>query len=112
MSEGLEALFNEDKSEPAVTPESTGSQPRDEGGRFAATQPVEPTPVVEPVAAAPVVPAAPVTPEPVKAEPGHIPISALLDEREKRQKFERELNELRAQRQQPEASPNLQTPEE
>lgn len=55
------------------------------------------TPVVEtPAAPEPVaeVPA----PEPVaevKPEPGHVPINALLDEREKRKELERQLTELR-----------------
>jgi hypothetical protein len=113
MSEGFDATFSDDKSEvPAEKPES--GQPRDESGRFASQAPAEPVAAAAPVAApeatpAPV-PAAPV--EALKAEPGHVPISALLDEREKRQRFERELSELRAQQRQPEPPPSFQTPEE
>lgn len=46
-----------------------------------------------------------------KAEPGYVPLSAVLDEREKRQKLETRLAELEAKQQQPEA-PSFQTPEE
>lgn len=117
MSEGLEALFNEDVTE---TPEAekqpdatkTDGQPRDEGGRFASQQPVEAVPAPVAPEPAPVEQPAPVAvPEPVKQEPGHIPITALLDEREKRQRLERELSDLRS-RQQPEPPPTFQTPEE
>lgn len=109
MSDGMDALFNEDNSEPVEKPVTTDKEgpARDEAGRFAATQPVE----QRPAEAAPVASAAPVAatpaPEAPKAEPGHVPISALLDEREKRQRFERELTELRAQRQQPETVPSV-----
>ena len=40
---------------------------------------------------------------PEEKQPGHVPLSALLDEREKRQKFEREVEELRRWRAQQEA---------
>lgn len=112
-SEGVDALFDEShKSEPAEKPENTGGQPRDESGKFAAKQTEAVPPVVAPAVVETPAPATHAPVEPPKAEPGHVPISALLDEREKRQKFERELNELRAQRQRPETPPNLQTPEE
>lgn len=52
-----------------------------------------PEPVPEPVAAAPVAP----------PEPGHVPISAMLDEREKRQALERQVAELRARQEPPAA---------
>lgn len=83
-------------------------QPRDEAGRFASksdSQPApEPTP--EPPASEPpaqVQPASEPAPEPtsqpvsapVQPPPGYIPMAAVLDEREKRQKYERELEELR-----------------
>lgn len=57
-------------------------QPRDEHGRFAPAAPVEPAKVE----AAP--PAA-------KPEPSHIPLAALLDERDKRKRLEQEAEELR-----------------
>lgn len=110
MTDAFDAQFSEGNSEPVEKPEATESKDgpvRDDKGRFApvASEPVAPTPVPtpEPVAAAPVATPAP---EPVKAEPGHVPISALLDEREKRQRFERELAELRAQ-QQPSKIPSV-----
>lgn len=81
--------------------------------------PVEPEAVpVEQVAETPVAEAAPETPaepepqaeakpEP-KPEPGHVPITALLDEREKRKELERQLREYQAQQQQPQApDPNV-----
>lgn len=71
-------------------------------------EPVTPVePAAEPVAAEP-------TPEPepanplvapvvdLKPEPGFVPITSMLDEREKRQKLEAELAQLRASQQQPE----------
>ncbi len=48
----------------------------------------------QPVADAPEAAPAP-APEPAKPEPGFIPIAAMLDEREKRQRLEREVEELR-----------------
>lgn len=46
--------------------------------------------------------------EPVKPEPGHVPITALLDEREKRKEMERRLAEYEARQQQaPVPDPNL-----
>lgn len=63
------------------------------------TEPVAPEPVVEPVAAPePVVEPAPEPqPEPeAKPDPQHVPITALLDERDKRKAMEQELERLRA----------------
>jgi hypothetical protein len=65
------------------------------------TQVAIPEPVAEPVAETPPAPA----PEPeakpdLKPEPGHIPITALLDEREKRKELERQLAALRETQQQ------------
>lgn len=80
-------------------------QPRDETGRFASkqdSQPVDdsPPPAPEPPAAeqpAPIPEPAPSQPAsaPVQPPPGYIPMAAVLDEREKRQKYERELEDLR-----------------
>lgn len=110
MSDAFDAQFKEDNSEPVEKPDAaaaTEGPVRDDKGRFApvAAEPVAPTPAPtpEPVAAAPV---ATPTPEPVKAEPWHVPISALLDERDKRQQLKRELDELRAQ-QQPSKIPSV-----
>jgi hypothetical protein len=85
-------------------------QPRDDAGRFASksedSQPAPMTsepPVSEPPAVTQPVQEA-LTPEPtlsqpssapVQPQPGYIPIAAVLDEREKRQKFERELEEYK-----------------
>lgn len=80
-------------------------QPRDEVGRFASkdnSQPVDdsPPPAPEPPAAeqpAPTPEPAPSQPAsaPVQPPPGYIPMAAVLDEREKRQKYERELEDMR-----------------
>jgi len=88
-------------------------QERDEKGRFTSTKEVEaPTPepapkpetpeppkAVEPPPPAPIEPA-PVTPAPAPASstaapPGYVPLAAQLDEREKRQALQRELDDMR-----------------
>ncbi len=95
---------------PAPAPEPAPSGPaRDEHGRFASPA-ASPTP--EPSPAATGDPGAstgvPGQPAATPAEPGHVPISALLDEREKRQAekaareaLERRLEALTAQRDPP-----------
>jgi len=78
-------------------------QPRDDTGRFASkdnSQPVEaPPPASVPPAEqpAPTLEPAPSQPAsaPVQPPPGYIPMAAVLDEREKRQKYERELEDMR-----------------
>ena len=88
-------------------------QPRDDNGRFASKADTQPAP--EPMAtetppASPEPPAAPEA-QPVEVPeassgqpsggnqppPGYIPMAALLDERDKRQKYERELEQYRKQ---------------
>ena len=83
---------------------------RDDKGRFASTvadtQPAPEASVAPPAsppppqdapapATAPTPEAASVQPASVQPPPGYIPIAAVLDEREKRQKFERELEDYR-----------------
>lgn len=85
--------------------------PRDERGRFASAAETQPGPVEaqpqplqgeppppveaqEPQQPAPVQQQKQIV-EPVQKQPDHIPISALLDEREKRQRYERDVEELR-----------------
>jgi len=84
-------------------------QPRDDAGRFASRENSQPAPeqTPEPPASEPPVatqPAPEPAPEPtpsqpvsapVQPPPGYIPMAAVLDEREKRQKYERELEDLR-----------------
>jgi len=78
-------------------------QPRDDTGRFASkdnSQPVEdPPPATVPPAEQPAPTLEPALSQPVSApvqpQSGYIPIAAVLDEREKRQRFERENEELR-----------------
>lgn len=76
------------------TTEPVTERARGEDGRFTTATPAEsvPEPTPEPVPA-PVAAAAPVV-EPVV---DHVPQAALLDERRKRQQYERELSELREQ---------------
>jgi hypothetical protein len=89
-----------DPSTPAA-PAAPGGPARGADGRFAAPDPAGSAPAqAAPAApggsaqAAPAAPAAPAAAPP--AEPAHIPISALLDEREKRQAAERRAAELQA----------------
>jgi len=70
-------------------PEPRNDRPRDEHGRFAPRTEGEPEAV----------------PPTAKQEPGPIPIQALLDERERRQRAERELEELRRRAAPPPAPP-------
>lgn len=78
------------------------------------TPPVAETPVATPTQAVTQPPAI-VQPEPPKAvvepaktEPGHIPIAALLDEREKRRKAEERAAALEAQNRRPQQTPSVQ----
>lgn len=87
----LDAILSGDETE------SVADQPRGEDGRFISTAPPaeptpEPTPAAPVQAAEPTPPAAPV--EPV-AVVDHVPQAALLDERRKRQQYERELADMR-----------------
>lgn len=81
-------------------------QPRDDAGRFASKDNSQPAPEAEAPAAPPASPEPPPqapaqqatepTPsQPSAPPPGYIPIAAVLDEREKRQKFEREFEEYK-----------------
>jgi hypothetical protein len=87
-------------TEAAPVEQAGGGRQRDEHGRFASAASTE-TPAVETPPAA--------TPEPpAQPEPQHAPITALLDEREKRQEaqrkaeaLERQLAEMRSQQQPP-----------
>lgn len=72
------------------------------------------TPETPPAAESPdpgsvVPPAPPLTPPvvPEVTSPGHVPLAAVLDEREKRQRAERELAELRAKQNPPPAPPSI-----
>jgi hypothetical protein len=76
----------------------TGGQPRDELGRFAAKEDAPPASPEPPIEAAPTPESITPAPEMVAAPapaPDLIPQAALLDERRKRQQYERELQELR-----------------
>ena len=84
--------------EPAAAP-AAPAPARGEGGRFASRAPDAPAAAQPAPAATP----APAAPAPANPEPGHVPISAMLDEREKRQaekaradQLERELKAERA----------------
>jgi hypothetical protein len=102
-----EILGSDDHLEPEIDvaePPETIGQPRDEHGRFA---PKGETEGDEPSDSAPPAP-------PVEAEPQHIPIAALKDERQKRQQLEARLAEYEAylsqiqqQQQAPQAKPDM-----
>lgn len=85
--------------EPAPAPEPAGSEgpARGPDGKFAAKEPapaasevVEPAPAPEP-------PAPAAAPQAAPPDPVHVPLTAHLDEREKRQRAEAELARLKAQ---------------
>lgn len=78
----------------ATQAEAPSGPARGDDGKFVST--AEPTPPAAPVAAAEPAPVAPPPPE-----PAHAPLSALLDERERRQAAERERDELRKAQQRP-----------
>jgi len=93
-----ETVTQPESAAPEITTPPAGAE-RDAHGRFAARPTEQPAAPETPPAVAADTPAAPATPP----EPGHVPISALLDEREKRQaekaraeKLERDLADLRA----------------
>lgn len=100
MSDPLEFLSGQSGQAEDLTPQNDpapADRPRGEHGHFAPLTPPEPTPP----AATPAAPPEAVQPT---AEPGHVPISAMLDEREKRQAataradtLERQMAEMRAQ---------------
>ena len=78
------------------TDPASGSQERGADGRFVSQAPeAAPAAQTPPVAAAPAAPAAAAPTEPTPPA-GHVPLSVLLDEREKRQAYERQLAELRS----------------
>jgi hypothetical protein len=73
---------------------------RDEAGRFKAKEEAPAEPPAQPQPAEPV--AAQPTPEaPKQPDPGFVPLTAVLDERERRQKLEAELERLKAAQPQP-----------
>lgn len=105
MADELSFLSGGDVVEPVIAPEAAPAadvapaveaqvdsapapieQPRAPDGKFVAKEPDAPAPAAAPAAT---IPAAP-------PEPGHVPITALMDERDKRQALERENAELRA----------------
>lgn len=93
--------------DPAPSSETPASGPaRGPDGKFVSAAPeAQPAPASPPAAAAP----APQPASPPAPEPGHVPISALLDEREKRQALERQIAEF--QRQQQAQQPAPQAPD-
>lgn len=102
-----------EKDDQDVAPESSFDKfIRDEQGRFAKAEENEPAPPAAPAptpqsdappAPPPTASPAPVTPDPAPASQpkpdGHIPIAALLDEREKRKELERRLREFEEKQQ-------------
>lgn len=96
-----------DDLSPSPAPEPSSDRARGADGKFIGKAETDapapsPEPIVAPVDAQPapaVQPAPAATPAPatpVQPEPGHVPISAMLDEREKRQAAERALAALQA----------------
>lgn len=87
----------------AVEADNAGApveEPKEDPAPLELTEEAPPEPQAEP----------PVEPEPeAKPEPQHVPITAMLDERDKRKALEQELAQLRAsqQQQQPQAVPDV-----
>lgn len=107
LSFGADVLPDEPVVQPTPeapeAPAETGEQPRTADGKFASQTPPELAP--EPAPVAPAADAAPATP--AKPEAGFVPLAAVLDEREKRQKLQRELEELRSTQRQPQTVPSI-----
>jgi hypothetical protein len=103
--EPIDAPVIETPAEPIVEAPQ-GGPVRDEGGRFASPAAPEPEPTPEPVAE-PVL-EQPITPTP---EPGHVPLSVVQAERERRQNAERELETLRKQTAPPPPPPQQSIPD-
>lgn len=91
MADKPDQLFDAEEALPAA-PEVTTQEPPQAATQPAVTAPEPPKPVVEPT----------------KPEPVHAPLAALLDERDRRQKAERERDELRARHQKPQNIPSVQ----
>jgi len=86
------------EAQPPVAEPASETRQRGPDGKFLPkAAEAAPAPAKAPETAAPTATA----PAPAAAEPGHIPISALLDEREKRQALEKQLAAIEAQRQPP-----------
>ena len=103
MSDNLEFLDGAEPAEPTVAPEAA-PEPVSDGpargpdGKFAPKAEAASEPAPEPVLQAPQ--PAPVVAQPEPKEPGHVPISALLDERDKRRKLEEQLAQIQQQQMQ------------
>lgn len=102
-----------DGGEPAdntPAPEAEG-QARGPDGKFVAASEPAPEPVPEPVAAEPAPePAPPPQPAPEPVQPGHVPITAMLEERDKRKALEERLRQYEAQQAQRQAPDPYEDP--
>lgn len=90
---------------------ATQAPQRGADGKFVSAQPADQPAAATPATPAPEAPAAPAAAPSQSVDPGHVPISALLDERDKRQKLEAQLAALEAAKPAPQApeppDPNL-----
>src|SRR5262245_51252603 len=97
MSDPIDAMLEEPKAaetQPPPEPKPAESAPAESKPAIA-----EPTPTPAPAEGAPqAVPKPPI-------EPGHVPLAAMLDEREKRQRIERDFEAFKKQHQQPPKPP-------
>lgn len=94
MAEKVAELFG-DEPKPQSEPTAAAPEPKAPEPSQAVTQPTVPTPE-------------PPKPAEPKIEPGHVPLAAVLDEREKRKKAEERLAALEAQQRKPQAAPSVQ----
>ncbi|MFZ5667954.1 MAG: hypothetical protein ACOY4K_00520 [Pseudomonadota bacterium] len=104
-----------DGGEPAEQPPAPEAPARGPDGRFVSQEPAgEPQEAAgEPVAEATPEPAPEPTPQPQPepVQPGHVPITAMLEERDKRKALEERLRQIEAQRQQQAAPDPYEDPE-
>lgn len=110
----MELDFLEEGETPEQTPAPESEGPaRGPDGKFTSQTPEEaPEPAPEPVEAAPEPePVAPVQPTPEPVQPGHVPITAMLEERDKRKALEEQLRRYQAQAQQQQAPDPYEDPE-
>src|SRR5262245_21441749 len=86
-------------------PKPAEAKPETEGGAPPPSPAPEPQPAPAPTPQPQPAPQPAPTPEAKPIEPGHVPLAAMLDEREKRQRIERDFEAFKKQHQQPPKPP-------
>jgi len=101
MSDPIDAMLDDPKPAEAKPEGDSGAPPPSPAPQPAPQPEPTPTPAPQPTPGEPAQPAAVKPP----IEPGHVPLAAMLDEREKRQKIERDFEAFKKQHQQPPKPP-------